>query len=129
MRKEKVIPVEPSKAEIDILQILWEHGPSTVRFVHEQLNKQKEVQYTSALKQMQLMTEKSLLDRDESSMKHVYSAAVEKEQVTGHFLQKFIDSFYNGSASKLIMQLLGNKKTSKNDIAYIKEQLKKLDKK
>ncbi len=127
MKKRKSLSVEPSKAEVDILQILWEHGPSTVRFVHQNLSDQKEVQYTSALKQMQLMTEKGLLYRDESNMKHVYSAAIEEEQVTEYFLQKFVDSFYKGSASKLIMQLLGNKKTSKADIAYIKEQLKKLE--
>ena len=120
--------VEPTNAEMEILQVLWDNGPSTVRFVNDTLNKEKrEVNYTSTLKQMQVMTEKGLLTRDESSMKHVYSPVYEEEMVKNHFLQKFVDVYYKGSASKLVMQLLGNKKTSKKDLEYIKEQIKKLD--
>lgn len=120
--------VEPTPAELDILQILWEHGPSTVRFVNDTISKQKTVQYTSTLKQMQVMAEKGLLKRDETNMKHVYEPLYKEEKIRDHFLEKFIDSFYKGSASKLIMQLLGNKKTSKKDIEYLKEQLKKFNK-
>ena len=61
----------PTKSEMDVLQILWQHGPSTVRFVHDMLNEQKEaVQYTSTLKLMQVMAEKGMLTRDETNMKH-----------------------------------------------------------
>jgi predicted transcriptional regulator len=116
---------EPTKAELEILNILWVNGPSTVRFVHDELNKQKETQYTSTLKQMQLMTEKGLLKRNESQMKHVYTAADPESKVKEYFLQQFIDSFYKGSPSRLIMQLLGDKRTTKKDIELIKEQLKK----
>lgn len=129
MNKNDNLSAEPTKAELDILQLLWQYGPSTVRFINDELNKQKEVQYTSTLKQMQVMTEKGLLKRDESNMKHIYSHVDKEEKVTEFFLQKFVDSFYKGSPGKLIMQLLGNKKTTKKDIDYIKEQLKKLDKK
>ncbi|HYD92217.1 MAG TPA: BlaI/MecI/CopY family transcriptional regulator [Flavobacterium sp.] len=118
---------EPTNAEMEILQVLWDHGPSTVRFVNDTLNEKREVNYTSTLKQMQVMTEKGLLTRDESSMKHVYSAVPNEEVVKNHFLQKFVDVYYKGSASKLVMQLLGNKKTSQKDLDYIKEQIKKLD--
>jgi BlaI family penicillinase repressor len=127
MKKKEGLSAEPTKAELDILQILWDNGPSTVRLVNDELNKQKEVQYTSTLKQMQVMTEKGSLKRDQTNMKHVYSPADTEEKVKDYLLQKFVDSFYKGSAGKLIMQLLGNKKTTKKDIAYIKEQLKKLD--
>ena len=68
---------EPTKSELEILQVLWKNGPSTVRFVNDYLNEQKRaVQYTSTLKLMQIMTEKEMLLRDASSMKHIYSAAI-----------------------------------------------------
>jgi predicted transcriptional regulator len=126
MGKQKKIKPLPTKAELDILKILWANGPSTVRFVHEELSKEKETQYTSTLKQMQVMTEKGLLKRDESEMKHVYEAADAETKMKDYLLQQFLDSFYKGSASKLMMQLLGNRKTTKKDIELIKEQLKKM---
>lgn len=120
---------EPTKSELEILQVLWQHGPSTVRAVNDILNEQKrEVQYTSTLKLMQIMVEKELLSRDESQMKHVYSAAVEEQSTKGHLLDRFVDTMYNGSASSLMMQLLGNKKTSKKELDAIRELLKKMDK-
>src|SRR5215218_3047986 len=101
---------EPTKSELEILQVLWKHGPSTVRLVNDELNEQKrEVQYTSTLKLMQIMVEKGLLHRDESQMKHVYSPAAEESKTKSYLLDRFVDSMYNGSASQLMMQLLGNK--------------------
>ncbi len=83
----------PTKSELEVLQILWANGPSTVRFVHDSLNKQKAaVQYTSTLKLMQVMTEKGMLTRDESNMKHIYSAALEQEKTKGTMLIRFHDS-------------------------------------
>ena len=124
--------LEPTKSELEILQVLWANGPSTVRFVNDQLNEQKrEVQYTSTLKLMQIMVEKGLLDRDDSQMKHVYSAAVDEAKTKSFLLDRFVSSMYNGSAAKLMQQLLGNKKTSqkrKNSVFfsricnYIQEQ-------
>jgi predicted transcriptional regulator len=75
---------------------------------------------------MQVMTEKGLLTRDESSMKHIYIPVHDEQEVKNHFLLKFVNTYYKGSASKLVMQLLGHKKTPKKDIDYIKEQIKKL---
>ena len=118
----------PTKSELEILQVLWQHGPSTVRFVNDTLNEQKrEVQYTSTLKLMQIMTEKGILKRDESQMKHVYSAAEEENKTKEFLLERFVNTMYNGSASSLLLQLLGNKKTSKKELAAIKEMLKKMD--
>jgi BlaI family penicillinase repressor len=120
---------EPTRSELEILQVLWKHGPSTVRFVNDTLNEIKRaVQYTSTLKLMQIMAEKKMLTRDESSMKHVYHAAIEEQKTKGVLLEKFIDSMYNGSASGLMLQLLGNKKTSKKELQAIKEILAKFDK-
>jgi len=122
-------PVDPTKSELEILQVLWQHGPSTVRFVNDKLNDNKrEVQYTSTLKLMQIMVEKGLLTRDESQMKHVYSSAAEESKTKNALLDRFVDSMYNGSASQLMMQLLGNKKTSKKELDQIRELLKNMDK-
>jgi BlaI family penicillinase repressor len=120
--------LEPTRSELEILQVLWQNGPSTVRFVNDHLNEQKrEVQYTSTLKLMQIMVEKGLLKRDDRQMKHVYSPAAEEGKTKGFLLDRFVDTLYNGSASSLMMQLLGNKKTSKKELEAIKELIKKME--
>ena len=120
---------EPTKSELEILQVLWKHGPSTVRFVNDTLNEQKRaVQYTSTLKLMQIMAEKKMLIRDETNMKHIYAAATEEQKMKGLLLNRFVDSMFNGSASSLMLQLLGNKKTSAKELQEIKELLRQLDK-
>src|SRR5215218_9114919 len=119
---------EPTRSELEILQVLWQYGPSTVRFVNDHLNEQKrEVQYTSTLKLMQIMVEKGLLNRNDSQMKHVYSAALEENKTKSFLLERFVDTMYNGSASSLMLHLLGNKKTSKKELDQIKDLLKKMD--
>src|SRR5437763_1714146 len=130
MKERKTSPgMEPTKSELEILQVLWQHGPSTVRFVNDKLNEQKRaVQYTSTLKLMQIMTEKKMLNRDESNMKHIYTAAIGEEKTKGFLLDKFVDAMFNGSASSLMMQLLGNKKASKKELQEIRDLLNKLDK-
>lgn len=121
---------EPTRTELAILQVLWQHGPSTVRFVHDTLNEtQESVQYTSTLKLMQVMTEKGMLTRDETNMKHVYSAAMEERMTKGSLLNKFIDSMYHGSVGNMMVALLGNEKTSAEDLQKIKDLLDKMDKK
>ncbi len=120
---------EPTKAELEILQVLWSFGASTVRFVNDKLNEQREVNYTSTLKLMQIMAEKGILKRDESQMKHIYHVAEKEEKTKDFLLEKFIDTMYNGSAGQLMMQLMGNKKTSKEDLQAIKSLLDHLDKK
>jgi BlaI family penicillinase repressor len=128
-KKDSNAKIEPTKSELEILQILWQHGPSNVRFVNNQLNKEKRaVQYTSTLKLMQIMVEKGILKRDETNMKHIYSAALEENKTKSFLLDRFVDTMYNGSPSSLLMQLLGNKKTSKKELQAIKNLLNKFDK-
>lgn len=116
--------IKPTEAEMEILNILWADGPATVREVHEKLALTKDAGYTTTLKQMQVMLEKKLVDRDASSKTHVYKALVNKEQTQGQFLQRMIDTVFNGSAMNMVMQALGNKKTSKAEVELIKAYLK-----
>ncbi len=126
--RENKMPA-PTRSELEILQVLWQYGPSTVRFVNDTLNELKRVvQYTSTLKLMQIMAEKKMLKRDESNMKHIYRAAMEEQKTKGVLLERFVDSMYNGSASSLMLQLLGNKKTSKKELEAIKEMLNQFNK-
>jgi len=125
--KEQNKPLEPTKSELEILQVLWEIGPATVRDVNNELLKQKDVNYTTTLKFMQIMTDKGLLQRDESQMKHIYRVAEDEQKTKAHLLDKFVDSMYKGSASKLVMQLIGNKKTSAQELQEIRDLLKNLE--
>jgi BlaI family transcriptional regulator, penicillinase repressor len=126
-KKAEPTKSEPTKAELEILQVIWEHGPSTVRLVNDKLNEQRDVNYTSTLKLMQIMADKGILKRDETQMKHVYAVAQEEQKTKSQLLDKFVDAVYQGSAGKLVMQLLGNKKASAADIAAIKTILDKLE--
>ena len=121
---------EPTKGELAVLQVLWQHGPSTVRFVHDMVNEGKEAtQYTSTLKLMQLMTDKGMLARDETNMKHVYYTVLEERGTKGYLLGKFIDTMYQGSVENMMIALLGNEKTSKEDLFKVKELLAEMEKK
>lgn len=125
--KDEKAPPEPTRSELEILQVLWEKGPSTVRDVNSALLEQREVNYTTTLKQMQVMTDKGLLDRDQGQMKHIYRAAVEEKKLKGYLVGKFVDSMYKGSAGKLVVELLGSKDTSPQDLQDIKAMIKKLE--
>lgn len=117
-------PVEPTKSELEILQVLWQHGPNTVRFVNDRLNEDKrEVQYASTLKLMQLMAEKGLLVRDETQVKHIYRPAPEEYTTKSILLDRFVDSLFNGSVSSLMLHLLDNKKASKKELDAIRKLL------
>jgi len=129
-KQDKNTSSEPTKSELEILQVLWEFGPSTVRFVNDKLNEEKrEVNYMSTQKLMLIMLEKGFLTKDESQMKHVYSAAVEEGKTKGLMLDRVVDTLFNGSASSLMMQLLGNSKMSPKEMEEFKELIKKIDEK
>lgn len=118
--------MKPTDSEMEILQVLWKQGPSSVRTVFEQLDK-KDVGYTTILKLMQIMHEKGMVDRDTSSKTHIYVALISKENTQNQFLDKMIDTVYNGSTARLVMQALGNERTSKKEIEEIKAFLKSLE--
>src|ERR1700760_1760908 len=119
---------EPTRAQLEILQVLWKNGPSTVRFVNDQLNQQKQaLSYTSTLKLMQTMHEKGMLQRDESSITHIYTTRLEEGKTKGVVLKKFVDSMYNGSVKSIMLELLGNKEMSTGQWDKIKDLLNQLD--
>jgi len=120
--------IEPTKSELEILRVLWEHGPSPVRFVMEELNKKREMNYTAVLRLMQLMADKGILQRDQTQMQHIYQVVEEENKTKEHLLDKFLDTLYKGSAASLIIQLVGNKKATKEEIKKIKALLNKMEK-
>jgi len=111
----------PTTAELEILNLLWEKEPLSVKEIHEELIKTKEVGYTTALKIMQNMTSKGLLSRTLNGKSHLYSSAIPKEETRQGLLNRFVDTAFAGSTSSLVMQLLGNKKASKKELEEIKK--------
>ena len=119
--------IKPTGSELEVLQLLWENGESTVKSVNAELNKNKNVGYTTTLKIMQIMYEKGLLDRRKSSRSHIYKPIPQKDETQNVLLEKILETAFAGSASKLVMQALGRSKTSKKEIEEIKEYLTKLE--
>lgn len=122
------MPKKPTDAELEVLQILWQHGPSSVRHVNAELSKNREVVYTTTLKMMQVMTEKGFLTRDTTERTHLYKAAVSEQKVQENMLDKLVNTAYGGSPLRLVMQVLGHEKTSQEDLDEIKKIIKKLEK-
>lgn len=121
---------KPTQREMTILKILWKLGPSTVRQVHEELIAQKsgkKVGYTTALKMMQVMHEKGLLERKLDGVSHIYTPTISEEENVNQVLDNMIQTTFKGSSSKLVMQLLGNQDTSKEELEEIRNFLDQLD--
>lgn len=121
------IPPKPTNAELEILQVLWEHGPSTVRFVNDRLCEEKEVGYTTTLKLMQIMNEKHLVSRVKSGKTHIYSADVSQKDTQRQLVDKLLDTVFQGSAMNLVMQALGNRTSTQKEIQEIREFLDELE--
>ncbi len=119
--------IKPTSAELEILQILWEYQPCTVRFVHNQLEGKKDVGYTTTLKIMQNMAAKNMVRRELKGRSHVYIALLKKEETQEILLDRFLETAFGGSASRLIMQALGNHKASKEELEQIKKLINKLE--
>ena len=118
---------QPTDAELEILRVLWERGPSTVRDVHEVISMSKPTGYTTVLKLLQIMTEKGLVQRNEEQRAHVYEPCLEKEQTQRQLLGDLLERAFNGSAANLVMQALSTKKASPDELATIREVLDELE--
>jgi predicted transcriptional regulator len=120
----------PTDSELEILNILWENGPSTVRFVNDTINEKREVGYTSTLKTMQLMLDKNLLSRDIRERVHFYIAAIDEAHTQTNLLNEFVENTFRGSPSSLMMRMLGNNaSTSIEELKKMKELIKQYENK
>ncbi len=115
--------IKPTESELEILQILWQWESATVRDVHEELLKNKTAGYTTTLKLMQIMFEKGIVTRDDSSKTHVYRAALNRKKTQKQFLDKMIAGLFAGSSTQLVLQALGNQKASKSELDEIQKYL------
>ncbi|HXB96173.1 MAG TPA: BlaI/MecI/CopY family transcriptional regulator [Puia sp.] len=118
--------IKPTESELEILQVLWERDQASVREVHEELLKTKDVGYTTTLKLMQIMFEKGLVKRDDSFKTHIYQASVSKEKTQKHLLGKMINTLFGGSSAELVLQALGNHKASPAELEEIQRLLDNL---
>jgi len=114
---------KPTALELEILRVLWERGPSTVREVHEVLAEGKPIGYTTVLKIMQIMTQKGSVARNEDSKAHIYKARQPAENTKRQLVGDLLQRAFSGSASQLMMHALAGKKTSQEEIAEIRELL------
>jgi BlaI family penicillinase repressor len=120
-------PPKPTDAELAILRVLWQRGPSTVRDVWEQLNPRQETGYTNVLKMMQIMVEKGLVTRDETDRSHVYQAARSEEQTQRQVVGHLLERLFSGSAPKLVMQALATKRATPAELAEIRKLLDEME--
>jgi predicted transcriptional regulator len=120
--------LKPTESELEILQVLWDEKAATVRTVHEALSKTKDSGYTTTLKLMQIMFEKGLVTRNDSSKTHIYQPAVSREKTQKQFLNKMIDSLFAGSSVNLVMQALGGHDASEAELQQIQDLINQLKK-
>lgn len=120
-------PPRPTEAELSILRILWQTGPGTVRQVYGRLARERPIGYTTALKLMQIMTEKGLLERDTSQRTHIYRPALAEDRTQRQLVKDLIERAFGGSARKLVLQALSAKKASAEEIAEVCKLLDRLE--
>ena len=124
----------PTDAELDILQVLWEKNPETVRYVNEALNKKKEandkeIGYTTTLKFMQIMLDKGLLKREIVERSHIYAPTIAQEVTQAQVLRGVMDSAFRGSASSLVLRALGSGETTPEELEKIKAMIQEMENK
>lgn len=117
--------IRPTNAELAILAVLWQRGPSTVREVHETVQNARDdaVGYTTVLKLLQIMAEKKLVKRDTRSRTHVYAAAVSQATTQGHLLSDLVDRAFGGSSLALVLQALSTTRATPAELAQIRRLL------
>ncbi len=129
--KTNEIP-QPTESELEILTVLWEQGPATVREVNDKLNERrtdpKEIGYTTTLKLLQIMFEKGLVTRNTDARTHIYSAAMAQTDVQRNLLQRLVDTAFQGSAMQMVMQALGDHDASTEELQEIKALIEKVEK-
>lgn len=118
---------KPTDSELEILHILWENGPSSVRNINDMLNERRDVGYTTTLKLMQIMNEKGLVKRDTAAKTHIYMAIAKENDTKNNLVNDFVNVAFHGSAMNLVMQALGNTKSSPEELEDLKALISKLE--
>lgn len=121
-------PARPTDAELEILNVLWDRGPATVREVHEEICRTKPAQYTTVLKILQIMAAKGLVNRDEDQRAHVYNAAKPREWTQRQIAGDVLKRAFGGSARSLLMGALSSRRTSRAELAGIRKLLDEYEK-
>lgn len=119
---------KPTDSELEILQVLWEHGPMRVRELNDCLNKQRKVGYTTSLKMMQIMTEKGLLSRDTSLRSHIYIPVFQPQDVQSNILDHVLKTVFKGDRSRMVLQAMGNQTASQEELSELRALIKKIEK-
>jgi predicted transcriptional regulator len=119
--------IRPTKLELSILKVLWESGPLSVREIQNILDARKPTGYTTVLKMLQIMTEKGLVDRDETVRPQIYRARYSEEQTQRHLLRDLLDRAFGGSVKALVMQALASRKSSPADLEAIEKLLDRME--
>ncbi len=112
---------QPSDFELEILQVLWAHQPTTVRFVFEQISLKRDLGYTTVLKQLQRMADKGVVQRELQGKTHYYRTVHEQDDIQSNMFQRFLANVYQGSAMKLVMHALGQKQTSQEEVEALQK--------
>jgi predicted transcriptional regulator len=120
-------PPRPTPAELEILSVLWERGPSTVREVQDALGPERGAGYTTVLKLLQIMADKGLVDRDERARAHVYAPRAAEAQTQRQLVRDLVDRAFGGSAAKLVVQALSGKRASPEEIERIRRLLDEIE--
>ena len=120
MSRTSLLP-RPTDAELAILRVLWERGPSTVRQVHDVLSRERPTAYTTALKLLQIMTDKGLVRRDETERTHIYHPRLSEEQTQRQLVRDLLDRAFGGSAAKLVMQALAARRATPEELVEIRK--------
>lgn len=118
---------QPTASELEILQLLWSKGPLTVKEIHAILSEERPIVYTTVLKTMQVMMERGMLQRESAGRKHIYQAAIAKEDTQDQLLDTFLQRTFGGSAKRLVIRALGNYRTTSRDIEELKDLIAHLE--
>ena len=127
MTEKKNTVTKPTDAEMEILKVLWDNGPNTVRFVNDKLNERKDVGYTTTLKIIQIMFDKGMVERIREGRTHVYTPLVSETEVQQKVLDRLLETTFGGSAKKLVMSALGRNRSSKEELEEIRKLIDKLE--
>jgi len=117
----------PTEAELEILSILWEKNPASVREINDILSEKRALGYTTTLKMLQIMHKKGFVERDTNQRTHLYKPVIKQKQTQGKLVGELLKRAFKGSAASLVMQVLGNHKASSDELDEIKKLIKQIE--